>query len=212
MKHWIRLFALIALIAVFGTACRKKEVEIPNPLSGSVWYSDTETWYFFSDGTVQCDTLPERTAGTGTYTVESDRTGRLTYKFESGTMAWSEEQLVIDLDGRESVVLQKNNPRAYSVTDADMMEHLWIGDYENEEKNIIISYSTVKCGVTYELVRDADFYCGVWTAIQSQDTTVRDEYYTVTRRDSSTIYVEVNEAYADDPMRAQFAGLYWKYR
>ena len=211
---WIPAIAALLCLVLMGSACHKEPKVPENPLSGTVWYTMTETWMFFSDGTyetVENSSTNVRTEGT--YAFELDGSAELKNGSESAEIRLNEDKTKVRLtySNGDIVDLLKEDPAPQTLTAAEMMEQLWIGDYENENATATISYSVVENSVSYVLMIKTDLVVGIWTAQNPSDRVIRDEFYTVTLQDDSSIRVEVNEAYVNSD-KASFAGIYKRFR
>ena len=215
MKRYRRWAAIaLACLCLLVPACQKSPKQPENPLRGARWYTDTAFWTFFADGTFE---TRSQTAGTveteGTYAFAFDGSGTLQCGGDEATIVFSDDRTEIQLAFRSgrTVVLQKSNPVQHEMSPSDTMDQLWVGDYENPDATVTISYCVQDLSVTYAIMGEAELLTGVWSTTDLTARTVSDARYTVTLYDDLSIELTVNPGYEDSD-DARYAGTYRRYR
>ena len=215
MKRYPRwAVCAMACLCLLAASCSKSPQTPPNPLSGARWYTETAFWTFFSDGTFETRNQVSNEVQTeGTYAFAADGTGTLQCGGESASITFSDDRSTLRLAYRsgDTVVLLRSNPYQPPMTDNELMELLWVGDYENPDATITISYCTQDKSVSYAIMAKSKLFAGVLHAEDPSLHVVRDDRYTVTLLEKTTISIAVNPGYEDSDA-AQYAGIYRRYR
>ena len=220
MKQYLRWVAAAAVcLCLMAAGCKKTPKEPENPLSGARWYTATESWTFFADGTFEKrNQISNKVEAEGTYAFAADGSGKLQYEEKNASIFFNDARTEIQLAYRsgETDVLLKSNPYRRQPSNAETMEQLWIGDYESLHAIVYISYCVQDKSVTYAIKGETDkgiteVISGVWKAKEAGDRTVSDERFTVTLTGGPSIDIAINPGYEDSAV-AKYAGNYLKFR